>query len=105
MRAKTIINAKGEQQATRIEIPLEGGGGALGMNAVKGLTAMISRLKEEKTPEDIVDLWHMICGYAICCQTCGFLTEKSVDDLMHTVEVLAEIEIERAKQQTGEGKA
>lgn len=31
MRSKTIVNGKGEPQATRIEIPIEGGGGALGM--------------------------------------------------------------------------
>ena len=45
MRSKTITNSKGEPQATRIEIPIEGAGGALGMQAVTKLTVLISGLK------------------------------------------------------------
>ena len=48
MRSKTIINSKGEPQATRIEIPIKGAGGALGMQAVTKLTALISGLKNKK---------------------------------------------------------
>ena len=48
MRSKTITNSKGEPQATRIEIPIEGAGGALGMQAVTKLTALISGLKNKK---------------------------------------------------------
>lgn len=48
MRSKTIVNSKGEPQATRIEIPLKGSGGALGMQAVTKLTVLISGLKNTK---------------------------------------------------------
>lgn len=95
MRSKTIVNGKGEPQATRIEIPIEGGGGALGMQAVTNLTALISGLKNMKTEQEVVTHYHIICGFATCCEVCGFMTEKSTNDLMHMVEHLVENELAR----------
>lgn len=104
MRTKTVINAKGERQATRIEIPVEGSGGALGMHAVESLTKLISATKSMEKPEDVVAHWYVISGFAMCCQSCGFLTEKSTDDIMHMAEELTNIELERAeRQQAGKG--
>ncbi len=97
MKVKTVINKHGEQQGSCIEIPLQGKGGALGMYAVENLTLLINGLKGVEKPEDIINHWHLICGFTMCCKCCGFLTEQSADDLMHTVEALAEIELERAK--------
>ena len=45
MRVKTIVNGKGEPQATEIAIPIEGTGGELGQRAVINLTSLISGLK------------------------------------------------------------
>lgn len=101
MRSKTIVNSKGEPQATQIEIPIEGGGGVLGKRAVINLTALISKLKDMKTEQDIIAHYYMICGFAACCQQCGFLTEKSTNDLMHMVEHLVENELARVE---AEGK-
>ena len=95
MRSKTIVNGKGEPQATRIEIPIEGGGGALSMQAVTNLTALISGLKNMKTEQEVVTHYHIICGFATCCEVCGFMTEKSTNDLMHMVEHLVENELAR----------
>ena len=95
MRIKTIVNGKGEPQATRIEIPIEGSGGALGMQAVTNLTALISGLKNMKTEQEVVTHYHIICGFATCCEVCGFMTEKSTNDLMHMVEHLVENELTR----------
>ena len=49
MRSKTIINSKGQRQAPRIEIPIEGAGGELGQRAVINLTSLIAGLKNMKT--------------------------------------------------------
>lgn len=97
MRTKTIINSKGEPQATHIEIPIEGAGGKLGEMAVINLTSLIAGLKGMKTEQDIVTHYHIICGFATCCQLCGFMTEKSTDDLMHMVEHLVENELARTE--------
>lgn len=95
MRSKTIVNGKGEPQATCIEIPIEGSGGALGMQAVTKLTALISGLKNMKTEQEVITHYHIICGFATCCEVCGFMTEKSTNDLMHMVEHLIENELAR----------
>lgn len=105
MRSKTIVNGKGEPQATRIEIPIEGGGGALGKQAVINLTKLISGLKAMKTEQDVVTHYHIICGFATCCQSCGFLTEKSTNDLMHMVEHLADNELIRVRAAAKGGQA
>lgn len=97
MRVKTVINSRGEQQGSRIEIPLQGKGGALGIHAVENLTKLIDGLKSMEKPEDVIAHWYLISGFAMCCQCCGFLTEQSTDDLMHAVEALADIELVRAK--------
>ena len=97
MRNKTIVNGKGKPQATRIEIPIEGGGGALGMQAVTNLTTLIGGLKDVKTEEELKTHIYMIYGYAACCQQCGFMTEKNTDDLMHMAECLADNELIRIK--------
>lgn len=93
MRSKTIVNGKGEPQATRIEIPIEGG--ELGQRAVINLISLISGLKTMKTEQEVVTHYHIICGFATCCELCGFMTEKSTNDLMHMVEHLVENELAR----------
>ena len=105
MKSKTIVNGKGEPQATRIEIPIEGGGGALGKQAVINLTRLISGLKAMKTEQDVVAYCHTIYGFATCCQSCGFLTEKSTNDLMHMVEHLADNELIRVRAAAKGGQA
>lgn len=95
MRVKTIVNGKGEPQATEIAIPIEGTGGELGQRAVINLTSLISGLKTMKTKQDVVTHYYIICGFATCCELCRFMTEKSTNDLMHMVEHLVENELAR----------
>lgn len=101
MRAKTIVNSKGEPQAARIEIQIEGSEGTLGMQAVKNLTILINGLKDMKTEEELKTHIYMIYGYAVCCRHCGFMTEKSTDDLMNMAERLADNELIRIKEEKG----
>lgn len=101
MRSKTIINSKGEPQATRIEIPIKGAGGALGMQAVTKLTALISGLKNKKTEYDIFQQFYTIQGCAMCCRDSGFLEHESTNDILKMAEVLADNEIIRVQ---AEGK-
>ncbi len=101
MKSITIINSKGEPQKTRIEIPIEGAGGELGKQAVINLTALIAGLEKMKTEQEVVTHYHIICGFATCCELCGFMTEKSTNDLMHMVEHLVENELSRVE---AEGK-
>ena len=100
MRSKTIINSKGEPQATRIEITIKGAGGALGMQAVTKLTALISGLKNKKE-YDIFQQFYTIQGYAMCCRDSGFLEHESTNDILKMAEVLADNEIIRVR---AEGK-
>ena len=65
MRVKTIVNGKGEPQATEIAIPIEGTGGELGQRAVINLTSLISGLKTMKTEQDVVTHYHIICDFVI----------------------------------------
>lgn len=103
MRSKTIVNSKGEPQVTQIEIPIEGTGGELGKRAVVNLTSLINGLKTMKTEQDIITHYHIICGFAACCEQCGFMTEKSTNDLMHMVEHLAERELARVEGEEEKG--
>lgn len=102
MRVKVEMNSKGEVKAHRIEIPIQGGGGELGQHAVTGLVSLISGLKEMKTERELEQLLSMVYGWGACCKHCGFLTEKSTDDVMHMAEELAEIESKRIEKETGE---
>lgn len=95
MRVKTIVNGKGEPQAAEIAIPIEGTGGELGRKAVIGLTSLINGLKTMETEQDVITHYHIICGFAACCEVCGFMTEKSTNDVMHMAEHLAENELAR----------
>ncbi len=97
MKLKTIVNGQGEPQKTQVEIPVEGTGGELGIRATMNLTALISGLKNMKTGQDVITHYHIICGFATCCQVCGFLTEKSLNDIMHMTEYLAENELARVE--------
>lgn len=103
MKTKMIVNNEGEQQAVRVEIPIEGGGGELGQHAVTNLVALIGGLKDMETEEDLKTHFYMICGYASCCMNCGFMTEKSTDDVMHLAEHLAENEYIRLAGKTSAG--
>lgn len=88
MKVKTVVNSKGEPQTSEIKIPLEGGGGIKGKKAVINLISLINSLRTLKTEQDIVNHYYIICGYAICCRDCGFLTKKSLDDLIEMVDHL-----------------
>ena len=100
MRTKVILDKSGQTQAKRIEIQIEGIGGALGMEAVTNLTSLISGLKNMKTEGEVVTHYHIICGFATCCEVCGFMTEKSTNDLMHMVEHLVGLELARVRERT-----
>lgn len=95
MKVKTIVNSKGEPQVSKIMIPLEGSGGETGKQAVLFLTRLIESIKETETQQQVVEYYYIITGYAICCKECGFLTEKSLDDLMHLVEHIVDLEMGR----------
>lgn len=103
MRISARTNKEGEIQETQTIIPIEGAGGELGRQMVINLTNLISGLKNQKTEVDVVRHYYIICGFATCCQMSGFLTEESTNDVMHIVEHLVEMEIERAqKEEEGE---
>lgn len=97
MEVKTIVNSKGEPQASKIMIPLEGSGGETGKQAIVFLTRLITSIQETKTEQQVVEYYYIIAGYAICCKECGFLTEKSLDDLMHLVEHIVDNELIRVR--------
>lgn len=99
MKIKAVADAKGEIAKTQIEIPIKGSGGSLGINAILNLTKLIEALKGLKTVDEVVHHWYVICGYAICCQQCGFITEESMDDLMHMVECLVDNELEKVNSE------
>lgn len=99
MNVKTIVNGKGEPQARRIEIEIEGGGGETGKRAVVMLTMLINNLKNAKTVKELDESLYVIFGFALCCRECGFMTEKSTDELMHLVEHAAENEAIRIEEQ------
>lgn len=101
MKIKTMVNGKGEPQASRIEIAIQGSGGELGMQAVRNLIALIDGIKDMETEEDVIKHYYIISGFAICCNQCGFLSEKSTDDLMHMVEGLVDNELVRVAEETG----
>ena len=103
MRSKTIVNSKGERQATKIEIPIEGAGGALGMQAVKNLTVLINGLKHTKTEFDVFQHYYTICGYIQCCRDCGFLTGDSPADIMKIAEHFTDNELARVRAAEGKG--
>lgn len=92
-----------EIQETQTAIPLKGAGGALGRHAVMNLANLINALKEKKTAQDITTHYCIICGFVGCCESCGFLTEESADDVMHLVEHLVNKELERAERTEREG--
>lgn len=71
---------------------------------VTNLTHLISGLKLQKTEEDVVRHWYIICGFATCCQMSGFLTEESTNDVMHIVKHLVDVEIERAQKEEEGGQ-
>lgn len=103
MRSKTITNSKGEPQATRIEIPIEGAGGVLGMQAVTKLTTLISGLKNTKTEYDIFQQFYTIQGYAMCCRDSGFLEHESTNDILKVAEHLADNELIRVQAEEAKG--
>ncbi len=80
-------------------IPIEGAGGELGRQMVVNLTNLISGLRLQKTEEDIVKHYYIICGFATCCEMSGFLTEESTNDVMHLVEHIVDMEIARAQKE------
>lgn len=97
MRTKTIVNSKGEPQFAKIEIPIEGTGGELGKRTVMNLVSLIKGLRTKETEQDIITHYHIIVGFAACCELCGFMTEQSTNDLMHMVEHLVEKELVRVE--------
>lgn len=76
MGFKAILNSKGEPQVAQIEIPIEGAGGELGKRAVMNLTEVINGLNRMETEQEVIAYYHIIRGFAACCELCGFLTKK-----------------------------
>lgn len=101
MNIKVKMGRDGEIQETQTAIPIKGVGGALGRHAVASLANLINALKEKKTAGDITAHYYIICGFATCCESCGFMTEESTDDVMHLVEHLINKELERAEREGG----
>ncbi len=104
MRINARVSKEGEIRETNTIIPIEGAGGELGRQMVTNLTHLISGLKLQKTEEDVVRHYYIICGFATCCQMSGFLTEESTNDVMHIVEHLVDVEIERAQKEEEGGQ-
>ena len=100
--AVVIRKGVGRKSKRNVVVPIQGGGGELGQHAVTGLVSLISGLKEMKTERELEQLLSMVYGWGACCKHCGFLTEKSTDDVMHMAEELAEIESKRIEKETGE---
>lgn len=95
MKIKTIVNGKGEPQVSEMIFTLDGGGGETGKLAVTFLTQLIDSIKGAKTEPEVVEYYYIIAGFALCCKECGFLTEESLDKLMHVVEHIVDIELLR----------
>lgn len=105
MKIKVRMDKEGEVQESQTIIPIEGAGGELGRQMVINLTRLISGLRLQKTEEDVVKHYYIICGFATCCEMSGFLTEESTNDMMHLVEHLVDAEIERAQKEEKGGQA
>lgn len=102
MQSKTILGRDGEPKAHEIKVELHGSGGKLGIKNIQILTKMIEDLKSRKTPEEVDQLYFIICGYYACCVNSGFINEN--DEFMELVTFLADTETERAeRQQAGKG--
>lgn len=97
MKTKVIVNGKGEPQETQIEIPIVGSGSELGKRALINLVALINTMKHAKIEAELEKDLYMISGYAMCCHQCGFITKKSMDDVMDMVEHMAGDELVRIK--------
>ena len=102
MKVQTIVNSKWEPEVLKIMIPLEGGGGDAGRQAVAKLTELIEGIKGAETGEEVLIHYYAIVGYGLCCRDCGFLKEKSLDDLMHLVQHIVDNELHRVSV-AGEG--
>lgn len=102
MQSRTILGRDGESKAHEIKVELHGSGGELGIKNVQILTRMIEDLKSREMPEEVDQLYFMICGYYACCVNSGFINES--DEFMELVTFLANTEGERAeRQQEGKG--
>lgn len=97
MKFNTVINSKGEPQASKIVISIEGSGGETGKHAVVFLARLIESIKETETEQQVVEYYYIIAGCAICCKECGFLSEGNLDDLMHLVEHIVDNELIRVR--------
>ena len=95
MNVKRVVSGDGSLQVSQTVIPLEGSGGELGKKADLFLTRLIESIKKAETEQQVVEYYYIICGYGICCKECGFLTEKSLEDLMHLVEHIVDLEMDR----------
>lgn len=104
MNVKTIVNGKGETQATHIEIPINGSGGKLGMHAVENLVSLISMFKDMSTKKEIHAQIYVIYGYATCCQLCGFMSRENMDDIMNIAKDLADNELIRVREGGNHGE-
>lgn len=99
MKIKSVINGNAEPQETRIEIPIKGGSGELGIHAIENLVKTINGLKRGKTKQDVIGHFYVIVGYAMCCRDCGFLEEESMKDLINMADHLSDNELARVRQE------
>ena len=110
MRSKTFIKPDGTAEMQQISIEICGKGGTIGIKAVSQPANMVNSLKACKTPQEVYDRYIQITGYCKCCLDCGFIDEKSADDLMCLAAYLAGNEQARAEEQqraerAGKGRA
>lgn len=99
MTLKTVVNSIGEMQDAIAEVRLQGGGGELGEHAVTRLAAMIGRMKDMKTEEKLRNYSSTITGYSLCCRDCGFLTEKSLEELAELIAYITERECRKLREE------
>lgn len=105
MKSKLFVDADGTAKMQEIRIEAHGKGGVEGIKAVTQLANMVNSLKACKTPQEVYDRYLQITGYCKCCIDCGFIDEKSADDLMYLAAYLAGNEQARAEEQQREARA
>lgn len=67
------------------------------MKGIKNLVTLICMFNKLNTEAEIIAHIYVVYGYTLCCQLCGFVTEKYVDDVMNIAERIADNELKRVK--------
>lgn len=88
MRTRMMLDGKGNVQEMGIEVKVEGQG-ELGKRAARLLAKHVERIQVMETEEELEIFTHAACGYILCCQELGLITEEGVDELAGAMEQLA----------------